>query len=448
MTNTNQTALDLDKLEALARAACPDNAWPFNVNAFRKYLTPANTLALIDLARRAKPTTESASAAGAGSEQAPAGRVAMWNPNGLGPYKAIELIDKKGFSLADTLPEGALVYLAAPSSSASELPAVVCKPCTSNDVECKNSGNLNINASPQALPHQPVGEQDERALRSMFERDAESFLGSPMVAYAPGFQKDDDGGYQYANTRRLFSFWKAARAAHQAATNPPAAQAVVAAPAEPTAWIAYYDGVKSQNVARDHKEKAEIENMAKVMGYDGRLTWEELFSHAAPAALTQQAAPEAQATSAGEVPTAWRLTTIAPEARNPLTFLYGYGARAHAAHKEWKGSTLTPLYERTAAVGAGEVPAKDDGAAWREGVLMAASVLMATHDQPTMAADVLNELGLSGSDCGALDEFDKRNLRKIQKDRPGLKLRGLTSRAAAKGTADQGAKECAERGQG
>lgn len=54
--------------------------------------------------------------------------------------------------------------------------------------------------------------QDEQTLRSMFERDAKTFLGSPMVACTPGFQKDDDGGYQYANTRRWFSFWKAARA--------------------------------------------------------------------------------------------------------------------------------------------------------------------------------------------------------------------------------------------
>jgi hypothetical protein len=69
---------------------------------------------------------------------------------------------------------------------------------------------------PTALTGQAAGAvcqplADERALRHMFERDAEKFLGSPMVAYAPGFQKDDDDGYQYANTRRLFDFWKSAR---------------------------------------------------------------------------------------------------------------------------------------------------------------------------------------------------------------------------------------------
>lgn len=79
----------------------------------------------------------------------------------------------------------------------------------------------------------------------------------------------------------------------------------------------------------------------------------------------------------------------------------------------------------TAAIA--EADAKDDGAAWREGVLMAVSVLISTHDQPTMGADVLNELGLRGVDCSALDDFDKRNLRKVQKKRKSLNLRGLTN---------------------
>lgn len=52
-TGTVPAGIDLDKLEALARAATPDNAWPFNVNVFRNSLTPATVLALISLARRA-----------------------------------------------------------------------------------------------------------------------------------------------------------------------------------------------------------------------------------------------------------------------------------------------------------------------------------------------------------------------------------------------------------
>lgn len=61
---------------------------------------------------------------------------------------------------------------------------------------------------------------------------------------------------------------------------------------------------------------------------------------------------------------------------------------------------------------------------------MAVSVLMATHDQPTMAANVLQELGLIKADCSELDEFDKENLRKVQQQSGcRLALRGLASNA-------------------
>ena len=68
--------------------------------------------------------------------------------------------------------------------------------------------------------------------------------------------------------------------------------------------------------------------------------------------------------------------------------------------------------------------------AWRfdekfnEGVLDAASILVATHDQPTMAATILREAGLQDADCSSMDEFDKVNLRKIQGEN-GIALRGL-----------------------
>ena len=68
---------------------------------------------------------------------------------------------------------------------------------------------------------------------------------------------------------------------------------------------------------------------------------------------------------------------------------------------------------------------------WEQGVLMAASVLIACHDQPTMAADVLHELGLSNADCSDLDDFDKENLRKAQGERGKIKLRGLGRRKTA-----------------
>lgn len=50
------SSLDIEKLKALAQAAMPDNSWPFNVNAFRNYLTPANVLALIAEVEGARST--------------------------------------------------------------------------------------------------------------------------------------------------------------------------------------------------------------------------------------------------------------------------------------------------------------------------------------------------------------------------------------------------------
>lgn len=63
---------------------------------------------------------------------------------------------------------------------------------------------------------------------------------------------------------------------------------------------------------------------------------------------------------------------------------------------------------------------------WEQGVLMALSVLNATHDEPSMCADVLNELGIDEIDCRQLDDFDKTNLRLIvEASGNELKLYGL-----------------------
>lgn len=57
---------------------------------------------------------------------------------------------------------------------------------------------------------------------------------------------------------------------------------------------------------------------------------------------------------------------------------------------------------------------------------MAVSILIATHDQVVAGADVLRELGLSNADCSKLDDYDKRNLAKVQGELGGqIKLRGL-----------------------
>lgn len=63
---------------------------------------------------------------------------------------------------------------------------------------------------------------------------------------------------------------------------------------------------------------------------------------------------------------------------------------------------------------------------FERGVLLAVSVLLATHEQLVAAADVLNELGLCEADCSDLSDYDKGNLRKVQGELHGkIRLRGL-----------------------
>ncbi len=63
---------------------------------------------------------------------------------------------------------------------------------------------------------------------------------------------------------------------------------------------------------------------------------------------------------------------------------------------------------------------------WEQGVLMAVSILIATQDQVVAGADVLRELGLSNADCLKLDDYDNRNLVKVQGELGGqIKLRCL-----------------------
>lgn len=62
---------------------------------------------------------------------------------------------------------------------------------------------------------------------------------------------------------------------------------------------------------------------------------------------------------------------------------------------------------------------------WERGALMAMSIMLALHDQPVIAADVLNEMGLANADCSSLDDYDKRNLRVLRREPRAGKLRGL-----------------------
>jgi len=63
---------------------------------------------------------------------------------------------------------------------------------------------------------------------------------------------------------------------------------------------------------------------------------------------------------------------------------------------------------------------------WEQSVLMAVSILIATHDQVVAGAEVLRELGLSKADCSQLDDYDKLNLAKLQGELDGqIRLHGL-----------------------
>ena len=61
---------------------------------------------------------------------------------------------------------------------------------------------------------------------------------------------------------------------------------------------------------------------------------------------------------------------------------------------------------------------------FEQGVLYAASIVIALHDQPVVAATVVREAGLSEADCSGLDDYEKKHLRKL-KDEQGVALRGL-----------------------
>jgi len=63
--------------------------------------------------------------------------------------------------------------------------------------------------------------------------------------------------------------------------------------AEPELWVQYIDGVKTQNVARDAKEKATVESIHRVMAPGTTMTWQAFF--AAPQAPVA-AAPDAPRT--------------------------------------------------------------------------------------------------------------------------------------------------------
>lgn len=61
------------------------------------------------------------------------------------------------------------------------------------------------------------------------------------------------------------------------------------------------------------------------------------------------------------------------------------------------------------------------------GALVAVSTLISCYDEITVAANILNELGMKDADCSSLDDYDKEQLRKIQGEMGGsINLGGLT----------------------
>ena len=61
-----------------------------------------------------------------------------------------------------------------------------------------------------------------------------------------------------------------------------------------------------------------------------------------------------------------------------------------------------------------------------EGALTALSVMNSLFDRPSMCANVVLEMGIDGTDCSGMDDFDKRNMRLINENLPdGRKIIGL-----------------------
>ena len=63
---------------------------------------------------------------------------------------------------------------------------------------------------------------------------------------------------------------------------------------------------------------------------------------------------------------------------------------------------------------------------------MFAGLLTRCHDEPSMAADILKEMGLSEYDCSNLDEYDKEPLREVAQVH-GMRLRGLRPNSSISG---------------
>lgn len=63
---------------------------------------------------------------------------------------------------------------------------------------------------------------------------------------------------------------------------------------------------------------------------------------------------------------------------------------------------------------------------FESGAMVAIATLNAVYGQPSMCANTIIELGLGGTDCSELSDFDRESLAKINVELPeAIKLKGV-----------------------
>ena len=61
---------------------------------------------------------------------------------------------------------------------------------------------------------------------------------------------------------------------------------------------------------------------------------------------------------------------------------------------------------------------------FQEGVLFAVAMIIETHDQPVIAANVLRAAAMENADCSLMDDMEKENIKAVNLER-GINLNGL-----------------------
>lgn len=61
---------------------------------------------------------------------------------------------------------------------------------------------------------------------------------------------------------------------------------------------------------------------------------------------------------------------------------------------------------------------------YEQGVFYGAAIVIAVHDEPTIAATIITNAGYENHDVSGLDDYEKKELRKIN-EQHGINLKGL-----------------------